>query len=75
MRIVVGDDDVLIWNVAGDSWAFNIFQVRFAFQLADIPGNPFRQVDCALFRLTCGADADVYGVFARLSADGGKANL
>lgn len=40
-----GDDDVLIWNVTGDSWSFNIFQVRFALQLAGVQGNPFRQID------------------------------
>jgi len=39
------EDDVLIWNVTGASWSFEIFQVRFALQLADAQGDPFRQID------------------------------
>ncbi|MBA7846793.1 DUF2207 domain-containing protein [Klebsiella sp. RHBSTW-00484] len=40
-----GDDDMLIWNVTGDSWSFEIYQVRFALQLADAQGDPFKHID------------------------------
>ncbi|MEM0650660.1 DUF2207 domain-containing protein [Klebsiella huaxiensis] len=40
-----GDDDMLIWNVTGDSWSFEIYQVRFALQLADAQGEPFKHID------------------------------
>lgn len=40
-----GDSDLLIWNVTGNHWPFEIYKTRFSLQFSNIAGNPFSEID------------------------------
>ena len=40
-----GDSDLLIWNVTGNHWPFEIYKTLFSLKLPDIAGNPFSEID------------------------------
>ncbi|WP_052991321.1 DUF2207 domain-containing protein, partial [Shigella sonnei] len=40
-----GDSDLLIWNVTGNHWPFEIYKTRFSLKFPDIAGNPFSEID------------------------------
>lgn len=50
-----GDSDLLIWNVTGNHWPFEIYKTRFSLKFPDIAGNPFSEID-----LFTGEEGDTY---------------
>lgn len=50
-----GDSDLLIWNVTGNKWPFEIYKTRFSLKFPDIAGNPFSEID-----LFTGEEGDTY---------------
>ncbi len=50
-----GDSDLLIWNVTGNHWPFEIYKTRFSLQFSNIAGNPFSEID-----LFTGEEGDTY---------------
>lgn len=50
-----GDSDLLIWNVTGNNWPFEIYKTRFSLQFSNIAGNPFSEID-----LFTGEEGDTY---------------
>ncbi|HFX7287978.1 TPA: DUF2207 domain-containing protein, partial [Escherichia coli] len=50
-----GDSDLLIWNVTGNHWPFEIYKTLFSLKLPDIAGNPFSEID-----LFTGEEGDTY---------------
>lgn len=45
-----GDSDLLIWNVTGNHWPFEIYKTLFSLKLPDIAGNPFSEIDLFYWR-------------------------
>ena len=43
-----GDSDLLIWNVTGNHWPFEIYKTRFSLKFPDIAGNPFSEMAASL---------------------------
>ena len=59
-----GDSDLLIWNVTGNHWPFEIYKTRFSLKFPDIAGNPFSEID-----LFTGEEGDTYRGFAPIFPD------
>ncbi len=45
LSCVRGILDLLIWNVTGNHWPFEIYKTRFSLQFSNIAGNPFSEID------------------------------